>query len=60
MPPTLETIGATGKENESKHRSGRCTELLRDTAQKANMPGPEFTLHACRVLNNYSTSVRWT
>ena len=28
MPPVLETIGATGKENESKYRSGRGTGLL--------------------------------
>ena len=28
MPPALETIGATGYENESKYRPGRCTGLL--------------------------------
>jgi len=28
MPSALETIGATGEENESKYRSGRGIELL--------------------------------
>ena len=31
MLPALETIGATGKENESKYRSGRGTGLLKFT-----------------------------